>query len=175
MKELILTWNTGTMTRTLYSAQPGIAHPKLRIGRDPVTCDLVLPSITQEDLTVSKLHVELYFDPTADQFYLRNLKGKSNPPKLYGNWVDDVPVPVDHDGELQLGRRVFQISVVLHTPIVIAPTTPPDLKAESTPTSALPLTCPHCASGYNYEEATKFNGRCPKDGFFLHGASIYIP
>jgi hypothetical protein len=169
MKELILTWNSGTATRTIRSTQPGIPSHRFRIGRDPVTCDLVLPSVTQEDLTVSKLHVEIYFDPTSDTFYLRNLKGENNPPQLYGQRVYEAPVPIDKNGILQLGKRELQLAIVTFQE---APATIPPKLQEEFPK---PMACPQCSAGYTYEEAAKLNGRCPKDGFLLHGASIYIP
>lgn len=165
MKELVLTWNGGSESRVIRSNQPGIPSNRFRIGRDP-TCDLVLPSVTYEDLTVSKLHVEIYFDATANQFYLHNLKGTSNPPKLYGQFVNDAPVIIDKNGVLQLGKREMTIVLVVPKEVTIPPTA-------SMPDQ--PLVCPHCATGYTYEESARLNGRCPKDGFFLHGASVYIP
>lgn len=171
MKELVLTWNNGTQSRIVRSNQPGIVTNRFRIGRDPLTCDLVLPSVTQEDLSVSKLHVELYFDPDRDRFYLHNLKGASNPPKLYGQLVYDAPVAIDQNGVLQLGKREFVIALVVSEEVT-APRTAP---LESTSPEIKPLVCPHCHTGYTYEDYGQVNGRCPNDGFPLHGASVYIP
>ena len=58
----------------------------IRIGRDPAQCDLVLPSLTASDRTVSRLHVEIAFNPTHASFYLRNLK-PSNPVQVDGQAV----------------------------------------------------------------------------------------
>ncbi|GAP94028.1 FHA domain-containing protein [Leptolyngbya sp. NIES-2104] len=170
MKELVLTWNGGSQSRVIRSNQPGILSNRFRIGRDPLTCDLVLPSVTQANLTVSKLHVEISFD--SDQFYLHNLKGASNPPKLYGQKVYDAPVVMDKNGVLQLGKCEIAIAIVVPKVVTVPPTNPAE---SSKPDSVKPLMCPHCATGYTYEESAQLNGRCPKDGFFLHGASVYIP
>ncbi|MGG6270815.1 FHA domain-containing protein [Leptolyngbya sp. AN03gr2] len=171
MKELVLTWNSGTQSRVIRSNQPGIAANRFRIGRDPLTCDLVLPSVTPEDLSVSKLHVEIYFDPDRDRFFLHNLKGASNPPKLYGQVIYDAPVAIDKNGVLQLGKREFVIAVLVPNAVTVPPTPLP----ESPKSDTKPLVCPHCHTGYTYEEYGQLNGRCPNDGFPLHGASVYLP
>ena len=49
----------------------------IRIGRDPAQCDLVLPSLSASDRTVSRLHVEIIFNPSHASFYLRNLKSNN--------------------------------------------------------------------------------------------------
>jgi hypothetical protein len=203
MKELTIAWNGGTSTRTVQASQLSRAGRRFRIGRDPATCDLVLPSATPEDLTVSKLHVELYFDVPSDTFYLQNLKGSQNPPRLYGQAVLDSPAAIDKTGTLQLGRRELQLTLVVAQPVAppiaapispptvpltIAPPEPPQAPAHPhphphppappvvpVPAAAKPLVCPHCHTDYSYEESAQLNGRCPRDGFLLHGVSIYVP
>ncbi len=165
MKELTLSWTNQSYpeSHTLRPHQPSKTPGKIRIGRDPAQCDLVIPSITEEDLTVSKLHIEIYFDETRHQFYLRNLKGTANPPTLYGTTVGDRPVPLDKDGSLYLGRKKIRLTLKE----TAEPPKSPEI-AES------PLVCPHCRTGYSYAEAAKMNHRCYKDGFPLQGGSIYI-
>ena len=58
----------------------------IRVGRDPSQCDIVLPSLSESDLGVSRLHVEIVFNPSHRSFYLRNLK-PNNPVRVDGQAV----------------------------------------------------------------------------------------
>ena len=159
MKEIILSWNNKSSfeSKTIRPDQPSKKPGKVRIGRDPSECDIVLPSASQEDLTVSKLHVEIYFDGRSDRFYLRNLKGEKNPPKVYGHTIHEEPAALNKDGIIYLGKRELKVTIK---------------EIRELPK---PLICPRCKTGYTYEEGAKMAGRCLKDGFPLHGDSIYIP
>ncbi|MDJ0676032.1 MAG: FHA domain-containing protein, partial [Calothrix sp. MO_167.B42] len=83
-----------------HSKNPG----KIRIGRDPEQCDIVLL-----EPTISGLHVEIFFHPQKQKFYLRNLRQK-NPPILDGQLLLAGEMPLTTGSSLRLGHQVFTIS-----------------------------------------------------------------
>ncbi|MDJ0615801.1 MAG: protein kinase [Calothrix sp. MO_192.B10] len=83
-----------------HSKNPG----RIRIGRDPGQCDIVLL-----DPTISGLHVEIFFHPQKQKFYLRNLRQK-NPPILDGQLLLAGEMPLTTGSSLRLGQQVFTVS-----------------------------------------------------------------
>ena len=73
---LTLQWTELGQTKTqIIHHQKNTKNPgTFRIGRDPAQCDLIL-----SDERISRLHVEIFFRPDWQRFYLRNLKSH-NPP-----------------------------------------------------------------------------------------------
>ncbi|MDY7014712.1 MAG: FHA domain-containing protein, partial [Cyanobacteriota bacterium] len=106
MPELILEWREGDRikTQTLRDRQASKNPGTVRIGRDPLRCDIVIG-----DPTVSGLHVEIYFTPQPPQFILRNLR-PSNPPLVNGRALPAGEVILGLGSTLQLGQ--IQIAVV---------------------------------------------------------------
>ncbi|MDX2273004.1 MAG: PrsW family glutamic-type intramembrane protease [Cyanobacteriota bacterium] len=80
MYQLMLTWVEAGQRRSqaITDQYPSRYPGKLRMGRDPSQCDLVI-----NDPTVSGLHVELQFEPEKRRVYLRNLR-EQNPPRHNG-------------------------------------------------------------------------------------------
>ncbi len=122
--ELTLEWfeaghlKTSTIRDKQRSKNPGT----FRIGRDPVKCDLVL-----SDLTVSGLHVEIWFNPHQQCFYLRNLR-ESNPPLIDGQPFPTGEVALKQGNSLRLGQLDLTISAIKTGGYIstVAPTiTPP--------------------------------------------------
>lgn len=141
--KMTLTWQDAKQTQehTLYSHSSGQSSSHCRIGRDPQHCDIALPSITQKDLTVSKLHAEISFDQTQNQFQLINLTGHRNPPQVDGQRVFDHPVTLSQDSVITLGEVVLYVSEI-NTPSIAMPPTPPPTTNQvqsSLPTPAQPL------------------------------------
>ncbi|MCJ8279880.1 MAG: FHA domain-containing serine/threonine-protein kinase, partial [Rivularia sp. ALOHA_DT_140] len=103
--ELTLEWieensiKTYKITNNQFSKIPG----KIRIGRDPQDCDIVL-----SELTVSALHVEIFFNPQKEKFYLRNLRQK-NPPILDGQLLLAGEMPLYKSSVLRLGKQNIEI------------------------------------------------------------------
>jgi hypothetical protein len=64
--------------QTIHANQPSKNPGTVRIGRDPLVCDIVL-----SEPTVSGLHVEVFFKAQDKHFYLRSLQ-QSNPPVVDG-------------------------------------------------------------------------------------------
>jgi serine/threonine-protein kinase len=83
-----------------HSKNPG----RIRIGRDPGQCDIVLL-----DPTISGLHVEIFFHPHKQKFYLRNLR-QQNPPILDGQLLLAGEMPLTTGSSLQLGQQIFTVS-----------------------------------------------------------------
>ena len=90
MNYITLAWmeNGERVTRTLEVGDETIHPGVFRIGRDPDQCDVVMPSTTERERTVSRCHVEISYDADRFGFYLTNLKA-NNPPYIKGEPVDD--------------------------------------------------------------------------------------
>ncbi|NET60662.1 MAG: FHA domain-containing protein [Symploca sp. SIO2E6] len=108
MPELTLNWQekqqniSQKIFHQQYSKHPGT----VRLGRDPAQCDLVF-----SDLTVSGLHVEIFFDAAKHAFVLRNLRD-SNPPLVDGRAIT-YEEPTLHQGStIYLGEVKLRVSEV---------------------------------------------------------------
>ena len=82
---------------------------KIRIGRDPQDCDIVL-----SESTVSALHVEIFFNPEKEKFYLRNLRQK-NPPILDGQLLLAGEMPLSNKSVLRLGQQNIKVKDITST------------------------------------------------------------
>ncbi len=124
MNHITLAWmeNDERVTRTLEVGDETIQAGVFRIGRDPDQCDLVMPSATERDRTVSRCHVEISFDADRFGFYLTNLRA-NNPPYIKGQPVTD-SVKLTQGCTFELGEvelTVDHISAVPETIIVQRP------------------------------------------------------
>ncbi|AFZ04300.1 FHA domain-containing protein [Calothrix sp. PCC 6303] len=97
MNALTLQWHDDgkNYTQTIYENQSAKNLGTVRIGRDPVRCDIVL-----SHPTVSGLHIEIFFNLQQHSFMVRNLRSQ-NPPLIDGQRLVH--------GELQLhaGSVIF--------------------------------------------------------------------
>lgn len=132
--ELTLEWyDAGLLHRRDIQPQQSTRYPgAVRIGRDPSRCDIVL-----SDITVSGLHVEIFFNSDDQHFYVRNLR-ETNPPVIDGRSLPQGERVLNQDSRLQLGQvelNVTAISVkeyssgsgpVGQRPVEQGPTPPPD-------------------------------------------------
>ena len=107
MHKLTLTWteNGRVRTETIHDQQPSKNPGTVRIGRDPGRCDIVLSDPT---LTVSGLHVEIFFHPQQHSFYLRSLR-PSNPPIVDGNSIIQSDVPLRQGSTIYLGQMSLTV------------------------------------------------------------------
>lgn len=109
--ELTLEWvesndiKTYKITNKQFSKIPG----KIRIGRDPQDCDIVL-----SESTVSALHVEIFFNPEKEKFYLRNLRQK-NPPILDGQLLLAGEMSLSTNSVLRLGQQNIKVKEITST------------------------------------------------------------
>jgi len=138
MPELTLNWqeNNQKITQKIFHQQYSKHPGTVRLGRDPAQCDLVF-----KDLTVSGLHVEIFFDSAKHAFVLRNLR-ESNPPLVDGRAIT-YEEPALHQGSIiYLGQVKLQVSDVN--------VGEPQQKNPSQQTS-YGLQCPHCGRNSSYD------------------------
>jgi eukaryotic-like serine/threonine-protein kinase len=108
IRELTLEWFEGgeirsfTIQENHQSKNPG----RIRIGRDPQVCDIVVP-----EPSVSALHVEIFYHCAKQRFYLRNLREK-NPPVLDGQLLLAGEMALVVGSTLRLGTQVFKVSAI---------------------------------------------------------------
>lgn len=112
VQELILEWvDAGILhSQTIHPNQPSRHPATIRIGRDPARCDIVL-----SDITVSGLHVELFFNGGDQQFYVRNLR-ETNPPLVNGEALPYGERPLFQGCVLQLGQVELRVSATAAKP-----------------------------------------------------------
>lgn len=106
--ELTLEWYEAGLlhSRVIYPEQ-ATRHPgAMRIGRDPTRCDIVL-----SDITVSGLHVEIFFNPDDQHFYVRNLR-ETNPPVIDGRALPQGTRVLNQDSRLQLGQVDLKVTAI---------------------------------------------------------------
>jgi len=106
--ELKLEWyEAGLLYQRVIQPQQSTRHAgAVRIGRDPSRCDIVL-----SDITVSGLHVEIFFNPEDQHFYVRNLR-ETNPPIIDGRSLPQGERVLNQDSRLQLGQVELQITAI---------------------------------------------------------------
>ncbi|MBE9215151.1 FHA domain-containing protein [Plectonema cf. radiosum LEGE 06105] len=160
MNSLTLRWHDAGQEKTqiIYEQQPSKNPATVRIGRDPLRCDIVL-----SNPTVSGLHAEIFFNSQQKRFYIRNLREK-NPPLVDGKQLIQGDVPLNEGSVICLGQmqlKVMNISIpqinsfpatILEPPkpgINNQPVIPaiPSKSPSSTaplPKSSYGLQCPNC-------------------------------
>lgn len=160
MNALTLQWYDAGQNKTqkIFEQQPSKNPGTVRIGRDPVRCDIVLTHPT-----VSGLHVEIYFQPQHKRFYIRNLRGEQNPPLIDGKQLIQGELPLNEGSIIYLGQmhlKVIAISITASNSVpetVLAPPQPPARQNPQTPTKppiqkqkqqqyqhSYGLQCPNC-------------------------------
>ncbi|HLO88088.1 MAG TPA: FHA domain-containing protein [Nostocaceae cyanobacterium] len=128
----------------------------VRIGRDPLRCDIVLT-----DPTVSGLHVEIFFHSQQQNFYIRNLRS-TNPPYIDGKQLTQGELILSQGSVIYLGQQKLQVTAVsvdhiaatvLSTPPVAARQPQPQVNVATPQSGKIPITqrqqvygleCPKC-------------------------------
>ncbi|TAF11088.1 MAG: FHA domain-containing protein [Nostocales cyanobacterium] len=108
MNALTLQWHEAGINRAkqIYAQQLSKNIGTCRIGRDPVRCDIVLTHPT-----VSGLHIEIFFDPQKQCFYLRNLR-EPNPPQVDGKPLLKGEIPLSEGSIIYLGQQLLQVTAI---------------------------------------------------------------
>ncbi|MEH2244036.1 FHA domain-containing protein [Nostoc sp.] len=137
MNALTLQWHDAGQDRTqnIYEQQPSQNPGTVRIGRDPLRCDIVL-----SHPTVSGLHVEIFFHHQQQRFYIRNLRSQ-NPPIVNGQQLVQGEMPLTEGASICLGQiklKVTSISTGSIPATILLPPHPP------TPPGVYGLECPKC-------------------------------
>ncbi|MBD2504329.1 FHA domain-containing protein [Anabaena azotica] len=124
MNALTLQWQDSGQQRKqqIYEQQPSKNPGTVRIGRDPLRCDIVLTNPT-----VSGLHVEIFFHPQQQTFYIRNLRSP-NPPLVDGQQLIQGEKPLNQGSIIHLGQVKLQVTAITINTIpatILAPPQPP--------------------------------------------------
>ncbi|GAB1545410.1 hypothetical protein NUACC21_80860 [Scytonema sp. NUACC21] len=119
MNALTLQWQDAGINKSqkIYEQQQSKNKGTVRIGRDPVRCDIVL-----SHPTVSGLHVEIYFQLQQQCFFIRNLR-EQNPPLVDGRQLVRGEMPLSQGSIICLGQQQLQITDVSISPASSVPET----------------------------------------------------
>jgi predicted component of type VI protein secretion system len=114
MHKLSLDWVEEGQNHSKAFSSDQIAERPVRIGRDQSQCDVALKDNTR---TVSKLHVEIFFDSQSHRFYLRNLtrdRERPNPAWVDGQKIIEQEIPLKPPGaNIQLGKVSLRVKILL--------------------------------------------------------------
>jgi pSer/pThr/pTyr-binding forkhead associated (FHA) protein len=148
MNELTLEWEEANRVKTeiISDQQPSKHLGSVRIGRDLADCDIVLG-----DRTVSRLHIEIFFDKKQHCFKLRNLKGNNNPPLVNGQQIIHDEVALHQGSIIILGRKIIKVIDISITSV----------------NQVYSLKCPACCRALPYDFLIS---GCPYDGHSLADA-----
>jgi hypothetical protein len=108
MNALTLQWHDEgkNYTQTIYENQAAKNPGTVRIGRDPIRCDLVL-----SHPTVSGLHIEIFFNFQQHSFIVRNLRSQ-NPPTVDGQRLVHGELPLHAGSVIFLGQAQLMVTSV---------------------------------------------------------------
>lgn len=136
MNQLTLEWQeSGQQQTKIISDQQASKNPgTVRIGRDPVRCDIVL-----SHPTVSGLHVEIYFNTWQQRFFLRNLR-EQNPPWVDGGRLDVPEVALNQGTTIYLGEVQLKVTAISIVESNVPPTVLISPHAHSTNQKQFPAT-----------------------------------
>jgi ssDNA-binding Zn-finger/Zn-ribbon topoisomerase 1 len=140
MNALTLQWHDAGQDKTqnIYERQPSKNPGTVRIGRDPLRCDIVVTNPT-----VSGLHVEIFFHSQQQNFYIRNLR-EPNPPLVDGNQLFQGEVPLREGSVIYLGQMLFKVIAVTTNSFPATVLTPPqpNTPPQRSPTPKTPQKTP---------------------------------
>lgn len=165
MNALTLQWQDAGQNKTqqIYEKQPSKNPGTVRIGRDPLRCDIVLTNPT-----VSGLHVEIFFNSQQQSFYIRNLR-EQNPPLIDGKQLTQGEQPLNQGSVIYLGQAQLQVTAITIGTIpatIISPPQPPKVNPQpvTPPVRQQPIT-PAVHQHHYHQPATPqgvYGLQCPK-------------
>jgi pSer/pThr/pTyr-binding forkhead associated (FHA) protein len=108
MNALTLQWDDAGQQKTqiIHEHISSKNHGAIRIGRDPLKCDIVL-----NHPTVSGLHVEIYFHTQQQRFFMRNLRSP-NPPLVDGRQLVQGETALYEGSVIFLGQQELKVIAV---------------------------------------------------------------
>ncbi|MBH8562050.1 FHA domain-containing protein [Nostoc sp. CENA67] len=161
MNTLTLQWHDAGQNKTqnIYEQQPSKNPGTVRIGRDPLRCDIVV-----SNPTVSGLHVEIFFHSQQQRFLIRNLRSQ-NPPLVDGQQLVQGEMPLRESSVIYLGQMQLQVIAVVINSIPATILTPPQ-PAISNPYPPTPLQQPQLNLRHHHHPPAPPQGvyglECPK-------------
>ncbi|PLZ90779.1 FHA domain-containing protein [Fischerella thermalis] len=146
MNVLTLQWQDAGQIKIqkIHEKQPSKNPGTIRIGRDPVRCDIVL-----SHPTVSGLHVEIFFNAQQQRFLMKNLR-EQNPPLVDGQKLVQGEIPLREGSIIYLGQQLLKVTEVsVPGGSTVPPTilTPPQPQATNPP--PVPVAQPQVHPNYH--------------------------
>jgi predicted component of type VI protein secretion system len=153
MSALTIKWYDAGQEKiqTIYEQQPSKNTGTVRIGRDPLRCDIVV-----SHPTVSGLHVEIFFNSQQQQFFIRNLR-EQNPPVVDGKRLTRGERPLNQGSIILLGQTNIQVTEVSTIEVTVLSPPPVNFGSQAAHTPVVPkpalhqhhkpsygLECPRC-------------------------------
>jgi predicted component of type VI protein secretion system len=123
MNALTLQWHDAGQDKNqkIYEQQPSKNPGTVRIGRDPLRCDIVV-----SNPTVSGLHVEIFFNSQQQRFLIRSLRPQ-NPPLVDGQQLIQGEMPLNQGTIIYLGQILMKVTAVSTSSVpatILSPPTP---------------------------------------------------
>ena len=174
INQLTLGWTEAGVrkTQTIQNGQPTKNPGTVRLGRDPIKCDVVF-----SHSSVSGLHVEIFFNQELQEYVVRNLR-ESNPPLVDGKFLVKGEARLRSDSHIHLGQVEIDVVSISATAVAIPQTvllSAPVVQSSSPPTgpSSYGLQCPKCSRVSPYAQ---LSSGCPWCGTSLAAAvSVVLP
>ncbi|PMB26660.1 peptide-binding protein [Fischerella thermalis CCMEE 5198] len=146
MNALTLQWQDAGQIKIqkIHEKQPSKNPGTIRIGRDPVRCDIVL-----SHPTVSGLHVEIFFNAQQQRFLMKNLR-EHNPPLVDGQKLVQGEIPLREGSIIYLGQQLLKVTEIsVPGGSTVPPTilTPPQPHATNPP--PVPVAQPQAHPNYH--------------------------
>lgn len=109
--QLTLEWvekNGQTKNQVILENQLQKNQKPFRIGRDAQKCDLIFPEV----ITVSREHIEIFFNSHDRRFYLRSLRD-NNPPEIDGQKIKTTTeIALKQGDTIKLGELTLKVHSV---------------------------------------------------------------
>jgi predicted component of type VI protein secretion system len=164
MNALTLKWHDAGQEKTqqIYDQQFSKNSGTVRIGRDPLRCDIVL-----SNPTVSGLHVEIYFHSQQQRFVVRNLR-EQNPPVVDGRQLIQGELPLSEGSTIYLGQQELKVTAISGSSIPATILSPPSPLINCQIATPLAQQQPHFQVGFYQNPATPpieqgvYGLECPK-------------
>ncbi|MTJ06267.1 MULTISPECIES: FHA domain-containing protein [unclassified Anabaena] len=168
MNTLTLHWQDKdqNITQHIYEQQSSKNPGTVRLGRDPLQCDIILTHPT-----VSGLHVEIFFHAQQQQFYIRNLR-EPNPPLINNQQLIKGEMALGKGSIIYLGQQKIEVTAISVHKIISPTIIPPQLQIHSPtpvtrPTPVYGLQCSRC---HKISPAENLKIGCPWCGTSLAAA-----
>ncbi|MDM9382186.1 FHA domain-containing protein [Chlorogloeopsis sp. ULAP01] len=142
MNALTLQWYDAGQAKTqkIHEHQPSKNLGTIRIGRDPLRCDIVL-----SNPTVSGLHIEIFFNSQQQRFLIRNLR-EQNPPLIDGHKLTQGEMPLGEGSTIYLGQQQLKVIAIS---IPSASSVPPTILTPPQPVTPIAKPQPQVNPGYH--------------------------
>lgn len=167
MNEITLEWQEiSKLRKEIIQDQQVSKNPgTVRLGRDPVKCDIVLTHPT-----VSGLHIEIFFNPNCACFQVRNLR-QSNPPVVDGKILIQGEMSLAQGSTICLGQTEIKVVAISLAGSTVPPTILLSPQPRSLGNQVYGLKCPKCDRISPFEQ---LDLGCPWCGTSLAAASSVL-